>query len=190
MRCLYILIFITLLTGCGGRQISQRHAENLITERLRDSVNKDDIAIVSLHQTTGSTAIVETKLKTVFRLEKEGSEWKVRDIRFSDGRWESISDIELALETVKIEETKKMLDLISAAILSFMSEKGKMPDFSDYVSLSDQLSPRFLTPLIRLDAWGRPFYADRKDSDTIIVRSAGTDGIYGTESDIQRVIRR
>jgi hypothetical protein len=189
MRYACILMGILLLTGCGGRQLNQRNVVNLLAENLHDALKKDDIDVVSVQQISGSVAIVETKLNTTFRLEKTGDSWTVREIRLGEGRWENITDIERAIEMVKIEETNKMLDRIATAIQGFAEENGRMPDFIDYVTLSDQLSPRFLTPLIRLDPWRRPFFADKKDADTVIVRSAGADGRYGTETDIIRVVR-
>jgi hypothetical protein len=90
------------------------------------------------------------------------------------------------LETVKTAETKEMLERIAEAIRKYQAANGSLPPFTDYVSLSDVLSPTFLTPLIRLDSWRQPLAAERRDSNSIVIQSAGPDGKHGTQDDIRR----
>jgi hypothetical protein len=79
-----------------------------------------------------------------------------------------------------------MLERIGEAIAKYQASNGSLPVFTDYVSLSDLLSPEFLTPLIRLDSWRRPLAAERRDSSSIVIQSAGPDGKFGTGDDIVR----
>jgi hypothetical protein len=102
------------------------------------------------------------------------------------GLWEKVSNLVQTLEAIKIEETRQLCDRIAEAIRGYQEANGTLPVFKDYIGLSDLLSPRYLTPLIRLDAWNRSLGAERTDSNSIVIRSAGPDGRFGTKDDIIR----
>jgi hypothetical protein len=188
MRLEYLLMAVLILTACGGRKINTDIAANAIMRIQGESFAKKDVSVVSVSQTSGSQAIAETKLNAAFRLEKVQNKWVVREVRLGRGQWEKVSNFEQALEMVRIEETRKMLDRIGEAILKYQGSKGNMPVFKDYVSLSDLLSPMYLDPLIRLDAWERPLEAISRDSSHILLQSAGPDGRFGTVDDIRKLV--
>ena len=64
-------------------------------------------------------------------------------------------------------------------------ELGGLPEFSDYIGLSNLLNPDYLTPLIREDAWRRPLAAYRLGSNSVRLVSAGPDGKLGSSDDIE-----
>jgi hypothetical protein len=189
MRFLYLLISALLLSGCGGRTMSPGLARSLIMEIPNDTLEKSDIQVLTITQISGSEAIAQTRVQTAFRFEKVHGKWVVREIRIGHGQWEKVGNLALALERVKIEETGEMLERIADATRKYRETKGSLPSFKDYIGLSDQLSPTFLTPLIRLDSWRRPFWAERTNSNAVVVRSAGPDGRYFTDDDIIRTVR-
>jgi len=161
-------------------------ARDLIIQLPREALEKEDVEVLKVIQVSGSEAIAETALKTAFRLEKVRGNWVVREIRIGHGQWEKVSNLLQTLEEVKAIETHEMLDRIADAIRKFREATGVLPEFRDYIGLSDQLSPKYLTPLIRLDAWRRPLWAERTGSASITLRSLGPDGRYGTGDDISR----
>lgn len=183
-----LLIAILFLTSCGGRTIDAKLARNLIVDTSQEVFEKGDVEVVNVRQMSGTEAIAETTLKTAIRYEKVEDEWVIREVRMGHGQWERVSNLMEALEAVKIEETRKMLDRIAEAVLKYQEINGSMPVFEDYISLSDLLSPKYLTPLIRLDAWRRPLGAERSDANTIRVWSCGPDGKEGTGDDIRKTI--
>ena len=190
MRHKYFLFAILLLAagGCGRRTVDVNFAKNLIAGISQDALEKQDVDVVKVSQVGGSEAIAETRLKAAFRFEKVGGKWVVYEVRLGNGQWEKISNLLQVLESAKIEETRKSLDRIAEAILKYRDSDGSLPAFKDYISLSDILSPMYLTPLIRLDAWRRPLYAEHVDADTIRLRSIGPDGLFGTKDDILRTV--
>jgi hypothetical protein len=185
----FLIAILLLLTACGRRTMNTHLAGDLIREIPRETLEKADIEVLSITQASGSEAIAETKVKTAFRFEKVGSNWVVREIRMGHGQWEKVGNLAQTLEKVKIDETAKMLDLIAEATRKYRETNGTLPSFKDYIALSDQLTPKFLTPLIRLDSWRRPFMAERTKSNLIVVRSAGPDSRYYTDDDIFRSIQ-
>jgi len=190
MRLLCALICIFLLSACASRSITNDLARDRIREIPASALEKEDIEVWKVTRVGGSEAIAETRLKTAFRLEKVNGEWTVREVRIGHGQWEKIANLVDALEAVKVNETKLMLDRIAEAIVEYRSTNGTLPVFKDYVDLSDTLSPDYLTPLIRLDSWRRPFRAERKDYTTIVLQSAGPDGKHGTNDDIRKTISK
>jgi hypothetical protein len=190
MKLPYLLLAVLILTACGGRKISASIAVDTITGagNSEESFKKNDVDVLNIMQVSRSEAIVETKLRTAFRMEKVGDSWVVREVRIGRSQWEKVSNLGRALEMIRIEETRKMLDRVVAAIIKYRESKGSWPAFKDYVSLSDVLSPTYLTPLIRLDAWRKPFEASFQNSNTILLRSAGPDGKFGTSDDIRKIV--
>jgi hypothetical protein len=181
-RC-FLLALLLLLTACGGRKMDGALARNLIVGANGDALHKNDVEIVAVRQSTASEAIAETRARVAFRFEKDGKVWRAREIRIGHGQWESLENIERALNEIKTEETKELLARIAEAIQKYGKANKRFPAFKDYVDLSDQLAPAFMTPLVRLDAWQRPFEAFMSGSD-ILLRSAGPDGIMGNQDDI------
>ncbi len=186
MRNRYVLILALSLTACGGRSMNKHLARDLIGEIPQETLKKKDVEVVGITQTSGSEAIVETTLKTAFRLEKNRGVWVVREVRLGHGQWEKVDNFVRTLEEIKAAETREMLGRIAEAIGKYRESNGTLPAFKDYVSLSDALAPKYLTPLIRLDAWRRPLQAERTGPDSIVIRSAGSDGKFGTKDDIIR----
>jgi hypothetical protein len=184
MRFLLALLFILLTFGCAGRSLSNSHARNAILELPQSALEKEDVEVVKVTQIGGTEAIAETQLKTAFRIEKIKGQWVVREVRLGHNQWEKVSNLAAALEAVKVDETRRMLNQIAEAIRKYRESTGNTLAFKDYISLSDQLSPKYMTPLIRLDSWRQPLEATQPDTNTIQLRSAGPDGKFGTDDDI------
>lgn len=189
MRILLSFLCILLSIGCSTRRISNEAARQAILYIPQTTLQENDVDVVKVIQVGGTEAIAETRLKTAFRLEKVKNAWVVKEVRIGRGEWEKIENIGVAVENVKKEETLDLLDRIAEGIRKFLAANGRLPEFKDYVMLSDQLSPRYMTPLIRLDAWRKPLEAERLDANTILLRSSGPDGISGTADDIRLIVK-
>jgi hypothetical protein len=167
--------------------VNKNTARKLIVD-LPGNLSDKDVEIVTISQTTAKEAVIQTRIKTAFAVEKIKNRWVVRQVRVGDGQWENLDDLARALQEVKITATEKMIGAIAAAIESYQRQNGKPPAFKDYLTLSDALNPAYLTPLIRLDAWRRPFAAYLAYPHGIRILSAGPDGKMGTSDDIERLV--
>jgi hypothetical protein len=190
MRFLFPLLCTLLTAGCAGRKIDNNNARDVILELPQSTLEKKDVEVIKVTQISGAEAIAETQLKTAFRLEKVKGAWIVRDVRLGHGQWEKVNNLAAALEAVKADETRKMLNQVAEAVRKYRESTGNLPAFKDYIALTDQLSPQFLTPLIRLDSWRQPLAAERANAETILLRSAGPDGTFGTADDIRHTVTR
>jgi len=189
MRFLILLIIpLLFLSGCGGHKLSTGHARNTIVAMPQEILEKEDIEVVDVIQTSNSSAVAETRVKTAFRLQKKNGEWEVHDIRIGHGRWEEASNLSEALKRVQTEETNLMLERIAGAVREHYKATGSLPEFKDYVSLSDILAPKYLDPLIRLDSWRNPLNATKTTEGAVSIVSAGPDGRFSTGDDLRITI--
>jgi hypothetical protein len=189
MRFKLLLVFLFLfIAGCGGRRINPGDARKAIISMPQEVLEKEDIDVTDVMQTSGSEAVAETRVKTAFRLQKENGEWTAREIRIGHGQWEKIGNLEAALNRIKGEETGAMLDSIAGAVMEYRKTTGNLPAFKDYIALSDAITPRYLKSLIRLDAWRNPLRAESFAPDSIRISSSGPDGRFGTGDDISRTV--
>ncbi len=78
-----------------------------------------------------------------------------------------------------------MLDRLSQAILAYAAKNGRVPEFKNFVALSDALYPDYMRDIIRVDAWGRGFSAEGLDPHRLRLISPGPDGQLHTEDDIE-----
>jgi hypothetical protein len=130
------------------------------------------------------SAVVVAQLITEFRFVRgSDNKWRVAGIRTGDGEW---TDVETTLRTVNEEKARRAraeLELIAAALDSFRRERGFYVVADSSGTLLDQLNPRYLPRVIRLDPWQRPFLYEG-ERDHYLLRSAGADGEPGTADDI------
>ena len=182
-----VLLAIALITSaCAGRTISNKLAQDAIVGAHAQTLADRDLEVLSIIQLGPRDAIAETRLHTAFRLQKTGDDWVVREVRIGRGEWEKLDDVLRALQQYKIDETSRLLDRIFSAVDSYREKNGRLPQFRDYIELSDALYPLHLSPLIREDPWKQPLTATRISPDTIRLSSVGPDGKPGTPDDIER----
>jgi hypothetical protein len=180
-----LLVSLAFFAACGGRAINKKTAQELILQTPLGMLGKEEVYIQSVSQTGQRDALVEASLHAAFRFEKVDGKWVIREVRLGKRSWERIDDIMRALQLVKAEDTRKALEQVAAAIDRYRAAKGTLPDFKDYVALSDALHPDYMTPLIRLDAWQNPLAVYRISPNSIRLSSAGPDGKLGTGDDIE-----
>lgn len=141
-------------------------------------VEKEGISVI------GSEATVEAKVRTAFRLRRaEKGDWEVAEVRLGAGRWEDVALLSRALDREKGARARAELTTLRVALEAFRRERGHYPAGSDARTLADNLSPRYLSQVIRLDPWQQP-YAYTGTLSSYALRSAGADRELGTADDI------
>jgi len=182
------IVLVMLSAACGGRTVSRSSAKALIAELDAGSLGKDAVTVESVTQSGGSL-VVETRVKSAFRLERSAGRWEVKEIRVGNREWEDVGVLIDAIDSAKTARTRAMLETVMDAVGKYHAKNGAIPVFRDYVSLTDALYPEFLNPLLRLDAWHQPLAVRLEGSDSIRLLSGGADGRSGTRDDIE-VLRR
>lgn len=179
-----VLLLLAGVTGCGGRAVTRKSAEKLLVNLPSGILDSQDIEVRSVSQISSSTALVETTVRAAFRVQKVKGEWVVREVRVGNGQWETIDNLLAALNLVKVDQTRQLLETIASSVGRYKEKNGRLPAFEDYAGLSDALYPDYLTEPNRLDAWRQPLRAFREGSDKIRYISAGPDEKPDSPDDI------
>jgi hypothetical protein len=136
----------------------------------------DNVHIKNISYGIGGQAVVEATVETAFHLQqdKEGR-WKASEVRTGDRRWESLELLDTAIRKEKVLRTTADLRTLATALEAYRRETGRYVVAESGVKLIDQLSPKYLLDIIRLDAWSNEI--DYKGTAASYrLASAGPDG--------------
>ncbi|HXG65565.1 MAG TPA: type II secretion system protein GspG [Blastocatellia bacterium] len=180
---LLLLAFSLLWVVAYARQLGAREAREGIARALGLD-NANDVRIKNIGGGVGGQAIVEATIETAFRFsqDKEGN-WNAVEVRAGDRRWESIELMQTALRKEKTLRTTADLRTLATALEAFRKERGFYVVADTGAALVDNLSPRYLNTVLRLDAWSHEF-AYNGTQNSYRLASHGPDGKPDTDDDI------
>lgn len=166
-----------------ARELGTREAREKIARAL-GLENASQVRVKSVTPGMGGDAVVEAAIDTAVRFTKDKSgNWQAAEIRAGDRRWESIELLQSAINKEKSLRTAADMRTIATALEGFRRERGFYVVADTNAALIDNLSPRYIGSVIRLDAWSREF--DYKGAaSSYRLSSAGADGKSGTGDDI------
>src|SRR6185436_2664568 len=186
------LIFsFAVLIAASGLIVSTRAAGDLTPKEARrliahlagiqlpsDAVRIKDVSSM------GSSATVTAQVETAFKFEKgSDGKWRVAEMRTGDRRWEDVDLLVKALNNEKSARARAELESIATALEAFRRERGSYLQSKSQAALIDNLNPRFLARIIRVDPWHQPYeYEGTRTS--FVLRSIGPDEKPNTPDDI------
>ncbi len=130
-----------------------------------------------------ASALVSALVQIDFRFARERKGWHVVGVKSGSRDWIDVREITAAIDQLKRTAANNDLLLISQALDSYRRERGFYVVADKEAVLIDHLSPKYLTPVIRLDPWSRPYqYEGQKTGYSL--RSLGPDGKPNTGDDI------
>jgi hypothetical protein len=176
---LFLLCLITF--GCG--KSLEKQTQNQVRTLSGADWNKDDITVSDVKE-SGDYAVATVTVKTAVKLRRQGSKWLLDEVRLDDRRWESVDRIVAALEAARVKETENRIERISRGVADYRAAHGEIPQVQGFDKLIDELSPRYLDKVIRLDAWSSEFSYEALDSQRFELRSPGADRRLGTADDL------
>jgi Type II secretion system (T2SS), protein G len=173
---------ITLRTSAAG-DLSAKEARRLIAHLAGINLPSDAVRVKDV-SSLGNSATVTAQVETSFRFEKDGKgKWRVAEIRTGDRRWEDVDTLMKALNAEKTSRARAELDSIATALEAFRRERGGYPESKTQAALIDNLNPRYLTRVIRIDPWHQP-YEYEGSRTSFVLRSAGPDEKANTADDV------
>jgi hypothetical protein len=183
-RVLILIAIVLSLIGVAAlaRELGAREARETIAQAL--GLDKPDNVHIKNIDRTGSVAIVEAQFDATFRFtsDKDGK-WQAAEVRAGDRKWESIELIRTAIEKEKTLRTSADLRTLATALEAYRRDNGSYVQAGTCSALLDNLSPKYLGSVIRLDAWSREFdYKGAAGGYRLV--SLGPDGKAGTGDDI------
>jgi hypothetical protein len=168
---------------------SIRRARCLLAELLgvalpSDAIRIKAISTMALPFNSKPSALIEAQVGAEFRFNKgpKGS-WRAAALRTGTRAWVDPEIVFTAVNGEMIREARAALESIAKALEDFRGQRGFYVEAKSERVLIDFLSPRYLSPIIRLDPWRRPYlYEGTRDQFTL--RSLGPDGKENTPDDI------
>lgn len=158
-------------------------AREILASLTNIRLPSDAVRVKEISSLYNSTVVV-ARVTAEFRF-KRGSDnrWRLAEFRTGEGEWNDLERIVQALDREKARRARSELELIAAALAAFRRERGFYIVADSTGLLVDQLNPRYLARVLRLDPWHRPYlYEGERDRYRLL--SAGPDGEPGTTDDI------
>jgi hypothetical protein len=181
--CLLALSVQTSVYTSAADDLSAKEARQLIARIAGIELPSNAVRVRSV-SSLGSSAVVEAQVETAFRFVRgDDGKWRVAEIRTGDNKWEDIDMIARAVNQEKTERARAELETFATALEAFRRERGFYVEAANAVALVDQLNPLYLSRVIRIDPWHRPYQYEGSRSQYIL-RSFGLDGKANTGDDI------
>ena len=130
-----------------------------------------------------ASALITALVQLDFRFVRDRQGWQVASIKTGNRDWIDFRGVSASLDHLKRSTASNELSLIAQALDNYRRERGFYVVSDKESVLIDHLSPRYLTPVIRLDPWHRPYQYEGQQTQYSL-RSLGPDGKRNTPDDI------
>jgi hypothetical protein len=148
-----------------------------------DEVRIKEVSPFGLSIGSESAALVTALVQVDFRLARDANGWQVTEFKSGTREWVNVSDVPIAIDQAKRSAANEDLSTIAKALGVFRRDRGYFVVSDKESVLIDHLSPRYLTRVIRVDPWHRPYQYDGQQ-DRYSLRSLGPDGKPNTPDDV------
>lgn len=175
------VLFISTSRAAGD--LTPKEARRLIARLAGIQLPSDAVRIKDV-SAMGNSATVTAQVETAFKFDKgSDGKWRVAEIRTGDRRWEDVDLLVKALNVEKSARARAELESVAIALEAFRRERGSYLASKSQAALIDNLTPRFLPRIIRIDPWHQP-YEYEGTSSSFVLRSAGPDEKPNTADDV------
>ena len=172
----------------SGSELTNKRARCLVANLFgvqlpSDDVRIKDISPFGLSIGSESSALVTALVRADFRFAREASGWRLAQFKSGNRDWVNVTDVPAAMDQIKRSTASEELSTIAKALSDFRRDRGSFVVSDKESVLIDHLSPRYLTRVIRVDPWHRPYHYEGQQN-TYSLRSLGPDGKPNTPDDI------
>jgi hypothetical protein len=174
-----VAVKVTFAAG----DLTPKEARKLIARMAGINLPSDAVRVKEI-SAMGNSATVVAQVETAFRFDKGGDgKWRIAEIRTGDRRWEDVDLLVKALNDEKTSRARAELESIATALESYRREHGFYLESKTEAALIDNLNPRYLRTVIRVDPWHQPYqYEGTRGS--FVLRSCGPDEKPNTTDDV------
>ena len=132
-----------------------------------------------------SQAVAEANVELTFHFSKsKDGDWNVDSIRMGDRDWVSVKDFQSAMNAVRAQNTRDILQNLRQAMERYRERNGDYPQADNIVKLADILFPDYMSEPNRYDGWNHELIYKTSGHGTWKISSSGPDGIPGDADDI------
>jgi len=172
----------------AAADISVKRARCLLANLLgvqlpSDAVRIKSVSPLELPLVSHQSALVDARIEADFRITREQGSWRLNGVRTGGRGWADPESILSEVNEEKAARAQTEMQAIAKALEAFRAKRGFYVEAKSEAVLIDFLSPDYLSHVIRLDPWRRPYqYEGTRDHFTL--KSAGPDGKDNTSDDI------
>ena len=130
-----------------------------------------------------ASALITALVELDFRFARDGRGWQVTSVKSGNRDWVDVRGLSAAVDQLKRSTASTEMSLIAQALDKYRQDRGFYVVSDKGSVLIDHLSPKYLTPVVRLDPWFRPYQYDGQQTHYSL-RSLGPDGKPNTGDDI------
>ena len=172
----------------ASTRLSVKRARCLIAHLLgvqlpSDAVRIKSVSPLGLPLVSHQSALIDALIEVEFRIARDKDSWRVSLIKTGDSGWADPEAVLMEVNREKAARARTELQAIAKALEEFRSKRGFYVDSKNEAVLIDLLSPVYLSQVIRLDPWRRP-YRYEGTHDHFSLRSNGPDGKENTADDV------
>ena len=172
----------------SSTELTNKRARCLVAALLGVALPSDDVRIKSISPFglsigSESASLVVALVQVDFRLARDVRGWSVVEFKSGVRDWVKVSDLPSSMDQIKRSAATDELSTIAKALSEFRRERGHFVVSDKESVLIDHLSPKYLTRVIRVDPWHRPYHYEGQQ-DRYSLRSLGPDGKPNTPDDI------
>jgi hypothetical protein len=170
-------------------ELTTKRARCLVAGLVGVSLPSDDVRIRDVSPfgfsfgSSDASALIVALVRLDFRLVRDRQGWRVTDVKSGNRDWVSVVAIPGSLDQLKRTAATEELSLLAQALDSYRRERGFFVVSDKESVLIDHLNPKYLSRVIRVDPWSRPYQYDG-DQTRYSLRSVGPDGKPNTPDDI------
>lgn len=172
----------------SANELNVKRARCLVAELFGVTLPSDQVRIKHLSSLnlpfgSESAALIESLVQVDVRFARDARGWQVSEFKSGSREWARIDTLAPALNDAKRAAATSELNTIAAALNDFRRERGAFVVSDKQSVLIDNLNPRYLKRVIRLDPWHRPYQYEGAP-DHFSLRSLGADGKPQTGDDV------
>lgn len=170
-------------------ELTTKRARCLVAALFGVAAPSDDVRVRDVSGfgfsfgSSDASALIVSLVRLDFHLVREQKGWHVSEVKSAGGRWVSVAGVPAAVDQLKRNTATNELSLIAQALDNYRRDRGFYVVSDKESVLIDHLSPKYLTLVIRLDPWSRPYQYEGEQT-SYSLRSLGPDGKPNTPDDI------
>lgn len=170
-------------------ELTTKRARCLVAGLFGVTLPSDDVRIRDVSPfgfslgSSDATALIDALVQLDFRFARERRGWEVVAIKSRNRDWTDVRGIVSSMDQLKRSMATEELSLIAQALDSYRRDRGFFVVSDKGSVLIDHLSPKYLSRVIRLDPWSRP-YQYQGEQTGYSLSSLGPDGKTNTPDDI------
>lgn len=174
--------------GSSGIQPTVKRARCVLGSLLgievpSDAIRIQEVSPLVIPTGTETSAVVVAWVRVEARLVNGEKGWQVTELRTGKSDWAKVATVIATVDKLKRERVRTELGLVAGALKAFRQARGSYVVSDSHAVAIDYLNPAYLSRIIRVDPWHRP-YKYLGENSRFTLRSDGPDGKENTPDDI------